>query len=80
MKYIYFMIADTTKNREEYAFQSFFKVYSGNDLAGYLQSVSETNNTPIDKLRLYVYGTKKVWERMAADHYEICRKANAPIF
>ena len=73
MKTIYFIIADTTKKREDPLQMYFYTRNALNDLCGLLTSVAEDHGTPVSKMRLYIAPDKKTWDRM---YNEFCARAD----
>ena len=67
MARIYFIVADTTKNRNDIEQMNFFCSYALNDLSGFLTNVAKHNNTKIEDLRLYIAPNKKTWDSMRED-------------
>ena len=59
MKKIYFVILDTTKKREDEKQMNFFITNPFYDISGQLQAIAKENETPIDKMRLYIAPDKK---------------------
>ena len=66
MANVYFMVMDTTKDREDPAQMCFFQMPYNNDLAGAVRLIAEQNGTEISEMRLFVYPTKKEWADLRA--------------
>lgn len=67
MKKIYFEIYDITKEPTEWHSAFFGKVRPYDDIMGIVADFAEGNGTDIKNIRLYIYETKKVWEKAFAD-------------
>lgn len=64
MKTIYFIVTDTTKQREDPAQMYFFSGSALNDLCGTMTAVAEKNGTPVSEMRLFVAPDRNTWSRM----------------
>lgn len=63
-KKIYFIVMDTTKDREDPSQMNFYETRALNDISGNLVLVAKMHKTHIEKMRLFVAPDKKTWERM----------------
>lgn len=66
MSNIYFVIIDTTKDREDPAMMQFNYSSYGNDLTSYIRMMADRNKTDYSAMRLFLYQTKTEWERARA--------------
>lgn len=62
MVHFYFVVMDTTKDREDPAQMWFTDANCNHDLTGFVRSIAERNGTAFEKMRLFIYPTKKEWE------------------
>lgn len=67
MKKVYFIVMDTTKDREDPLQMFFFVKNSLEDVSGLLTETAEQNGTPVSEMRLFVAPDKKTWDRMFND-------------
>lgn len=72
MARIYFIILDTTRERNDSKQMFFWFTNALNDISGSLMEAARENGTPVEKMRLYVAPTKKVWEKMRLDFLNRC--------
>jgi len=63
----YFILMDTTKERDDIRQMEFFKAPVLNDLNGYVQHLAARNKVPTDAIRLFVCPDKKTWDKMSRD-------------
>lgn len=62
MANVYFLVMDVTKDREDPKQMWFSKTYHYQDLTGYVLSIAKRNGTEPEKIKLFIYPTKKAWE------------------
>ena len=58
----YFVVMDTTRDREDPAQMWFTSSNCNHDLAGFVRAIAERNRTEFEKMRLFIYPSKKDWE------------------
>jgi len=63
-KTIYFIVMDTTKDREDPYQMRFYEEKALNDISGYLRGVAKTHKTDISSLRLFIAPDRETWKRM----------------
>lgn len=57
---------DTSRDREDPKQMFFMEIGYNNDLTRYVKAIAERNGTDPDKMRLFIYPTKKDWEAVRA--------------
>lgn len=63
MKHTYFVIVDTTQPNDSTKYAWYFSRPCMNDLACCVMQFARSNKTEPDKIRLYVFESKKEWSK-----------------
>lgn len=62
MANVYFLVMDVTKDREDPRQMLFSQSPYYQDLSGLVFSIAKRNGTEPEKIKLFIYPTKKAWE------------------
>lgn len=61
---VYFMVMDTSRDREDPNQMWFAHCSYNNDLSGQVRAMARRNNSDVSDIRLFVYPTKKEWQAL----------------
>ena len=63
MKHLYYEIVDNTRESKDPNHSNFWHLPINNDFAGAVTAFAKHNGVSPDKVRLYFYETKALWEK-----------------
>ena len=63
MKHLYYELYDTTREPKDPNFSSFWHLPINNDFASSVVAFAKHNGITPDKVRMFFYETKALWER-----------------
>lgn len=76
-KIIYFVVMDLTKPNDSPDAKVFYSQNTSNDFAGVLLDFAKRNGTSPNDCRLFIYDTKKDWERNRLHYASRCISASS---